>query len=297
MRLCVTGSQGQVVSALKALDGRDGLVVLPLARPEFDLADAGNALPLLERMRPDAVISAAAYTAVDQAETEPDQAMAANAEGPGFLARACAQLGLPILHLSTDYVFDGTKPTPYNETDATGPTGVYGATKLAGEAAVAGANPRHVILRTAWVYSHEGKNFVRTMLRLAATRPSLGVVSDQFGCPTYAVDIADALVTIARQVIAARADDPRFGVFHMAGGGDTSWAGFAAAIFALARRHGMPAAEVNPIATADYPTPAKRPANSRLDCNKLARNYGIHLPFWHDGLERCMARIASEMTQ
>lgn len=297
MRLCVTGSQGQVARALAAHHGFDGVTILPLARPEFDLAQAGNARTRLEALRPDAVISAAAYTAVDQAEKEGEIAQAVNATGPGLLARACSELDLPILHLSTDYVFDGSKPTPYNENDATGPTGVYGATKLAGEAAVAAANPRHVTLRTAWVYSHEGKNFVRTMLRLAESRDSVGVVSDQLGCPTYAVDIAAALVAIARQVVGAKTDDPRFGLYHMAGTGDASWAGFAEAIFAQARRLGLPAASVTPIATADYPTPARRPANSRLDCNRLAEVYGVQLPFWHNGLERAMARIVSNTTE
>lgn len=295
MRLCVTGSQGQVARALMALDGTGGITVLPLARPQFDLAQAGNARACLEALRPDVVISAAAYTAVDQAESEREAAQAVNATGPGLLARACAELDVPTLHLSTDYVFDGTKPTPYRETDPTGPTGIYGATKLAGEQAVAGANPRHVILRTAWVYSHEGKNFVRTMLRLAESRDTLGVVSDQLGCPTYAPDIAQALVEIARQVAGVAAGDARFGLFHMAGSGDTSWAGFAEAIFAQARRHDMPSASVNPIATADYPTPARRPANSRLDCAKLSDTFAHRLPHWHNGLERCMARIAPDL--
>ncbi len=297
MRICITGSQGQVASALKTWHGREGVTILPLARPEFDLAKAENALTLLTAMKPDVVISAAAYTAVDLAESNPDEAMSVNATGPGLVAKAAAALDVPILHLSTDYVFDGMRPTPYAEDCATSPNGVYGSTKLAGEQAVAAANPRHVILRTAWVYSHEGKNFVKTMLRLAETRPQLGVVSDQFGCPTYAPDIADALIAIARQSMSAKAGSAEFGVFHMAGGGDSSWSGFASAIFALARKHGLPAADVKPIATADYPTPARRPFNSRLDCQKLSATYGVRLPFWHDGLERCMAILAQAKPQ
>lgn len=293
MKLVVTGASGQVTRALQEGAAAAGVEVICLSRPEFDLADAGNAMALLEKIKPDVVISAAAYTAVDLAENNAEEAAAVNATGPGRLAAACAALNLPILHLSTDYVFDGAKPTPYREDDATGPTGVYGATKLAGETAVAAANPRHVILRTAWVYAHEGKNFVKTMLRLAETRPVLGVVSDQFGCPTYATDIAAVLFEIARQVKDKPAGAPCFGVFHMAGGGDTSWAGFASAIFALAASHALPVAAVNPIASADYPTPARRPANSRLDGTRLREIFGVSMPHWHDGLTRCMSRLAA----
>lgn len=291
MRLCVTGSQGQVAKALMALSGRDGLTVVPLARPDFDLANAEGALEKLSALRPDVLVSAAAYTAVDLAESHAEEARLVNAVGPGLLAQAAATLGIPVLHLSTDYVFDGARATPYDEACPTGPTGVYGQTKLEGEQAVAAANPRHVILRTAWVYSHEGKNFVRTMLKLAQTRPELGVVSDQLGCPTYAPDIAEALVTVARRAVAAEASAPEFGTFHMAGSGDTSWAGFATAIFAQARQAGLAAADVKPIATADYPTPARRPANSRLDCTKLRKVHGIRMPIWHDSLARCLAAI------
>jgi dTDP-4-dehydrorhamnose reductase len=292
MKLVVTGANGQVTLALQEGAAAAGFEVVTLSRPEFDLADAGNAAALLAKYKPDVVISAAAYTAVDLAESNAVEAEAVNATGPGRLAAACAALDLPILHLSTDYVFDGTKTTPYNEQDATGPTGVYGATKLAGEKAVASANPRHVILRTAWVYAHEGKNFVKTMLKLAETRPQLGVVSDQLGCPTYASDIASALFDIARQVKGKAAGETCFGTFNLSGSGDSSWAGFASAIFALAAQHGMPAASVNPIAAADYPTPARRPANSRLNGAKLREVFGVTLPHWHDGLARCIARLA-----
>lgn len=292
MKLVVTGASGQVTRALQEGAVAAGVEVICLSRPEFDLADASNAADLLKQHKPDVVISAAAYTAVDLAESNATEAEAVNAIGPGRLAAACAALGLPFLHLSTDYVFDGTKPTPYREDDATGPTGVYGATKLAGEKAVAAANPRHVILRTAWVYAHEGKNFVKTMLKLAETRPALGVVSDQLGCPTYASDIATALFDIARQVKGKAAGEACFGTFHLAGSGDTSWAGFASAIFALAAKQGLPAAAVNPISASEYPTPAKRPANSRLDGAKLREIFGITMPHWHDGLARCIQRLA-----
>lgn len=294
MRILVTGREGQVVSALAEEAAGFGHEIVRLGRPDFDLARPDGMRAALEKHRPDIVVSAAAYTAVDQAETEPELAMAVNGTAPGVIAGAAAEFGLPIVHLSTDYVFDGLKPTPYLETDPTGPQGAYGRTKLAGEAAVAAANPRHVILRTAWVYAHGGKNFVRTMLRLAADRPELRVVSDQLGCPTYATDLARAILALAGQLPARPAGDAGYGVFHASGTGDTSWAGFASAIFALSAAQGGPAARVIPIATADYPTPARRPANSRLDCNKLHAIYGLRQPHWHDGLQRCLAQLVEK---
>lgn len=293
MRILVTGREGQVVSALAEEAAGFGHEIVRLGRPDFDLAKPDGMRAALEKHRPDIVVSAAAYTAVDQAESELDIAMAVNGTGPGVIAGAAAALGLPIVHLSTDYVFDGLKPTPYLETDPTGPQGAYGRTKLAGEVAVAAANPRHVILRTAWVYAHGGKNFVRTMLRLAADRPELRVVSDQLGCPTYATDLARAILAVAGQLPARPAGDAGYGVFHASGTGDTSWAGFASAIFALSAAQGGPSARVIPIATADYPTPARRPANSRLDCNKLHAIYGVGQPHWFDGLQRCVTRLGA----
>ena len=198
MRLVVTGRHGQVAKALLQLDGVE---VVPLARPEFDLERPETLGERILAARPDVVVSAAAYTAVDLAEREPERARAINATAPGVLAAAAEAAGAPIVHLSTDYVFDGLKPSPYVETDATGPVTVYGATKLAGEQAVAAANPRHAILRTAWVYAPEGKNFVRTMLRLAQTREEVGVVADQFGCPSYAPDIAQGVLRVARALV------------------------------------------------------------------------------------------------
>jgi dTDP-4-dehydrorhamnose reductase len=281
-----------VASALTEEAPAHGHEIIRLGRPEFDLAKPEGIRAALEAHRPDVVVSAAAYTAVDQAESKPDLAMAVNGTAPGVIAAAAAELGLPIIHLSTDYVFDGLKPTPYVETDITGPQGTYGRTKLAGEQAVAAANPRHVILRTAWVYSHGGKNFVRTMLRLAADGPELRVVSDQLGGPTYATDLARAILAIAPTLPARQAGDDGIGVFHASASGDTSWAGFANAIFERAVAEGLPAARIMPIATADYPTPAQRPANSRLNCNKLHRVYGIRQPHWYDGLTRCLSRLA-----
>jgi dTDP-4-dehydrorhamnose reductase len=294
MRILVTGRQGQVVQALAEEGQGLGHEIIRLGRPDFDLAAPEDIRASLEAYRPDVVVSAAAYTAVDQAESEPDLSMAINGTAPGIIAAAAAELGLPIIHLSTDYVFDGLKSTPYVESDPTAPQGAYGRTKLAGERMVSAANPRHVILRTAWVYAHGGKNFVRTMLRLAADRPELRVVSDQIGCPTYATDLARAILEIAGSLPERKAGDERFGVFHASGSGDTSWAGFATAIFELAAAQGWVASRVVPIATADYPTPARRPANSRLDCNKLHKVFGIRQPHWFDGLSRCLARLAQQ---
>jgi len=292
MRILVTGREGQLASALAEETPAFGYEIIRLGRPEFDLAQPEGLRAALTAHRPDVVVSAAAYTAVDHAESEPDLAMAINGVAPGVIAAAAAEFGLPVIHLSTDYVFDGLKPTPYLETDPTGPQSVYGRTKLAGEAAVIAANPRHVILRTSWVYAHGGKNFVRTMLRLAADRPELRVVSDQLGGPTYATDLARAILAIASTLPARPAGDGGFGLFHASGTGDTSWAGFASAIFERAAAECLPAARVVPIATADYPTPARRPANSRLDCNKLHKVYGICQPHWYDGLARCLSRLA-----
>ena len=197
MRLAVTGREGQVATALARAGALAGIEVVRLGRPELDLERPETIAPALQAVRPDVVVSAAAYTAVDQAESEPERARRINAQAPGVLAEAAARLGAPIVHLSTDYVFDGEKRAPYTEADATGPVTVYGATKLQGEQAVAAGHPRHVILRTAWVYAPWGKNFVRTMLRLAEAREEVGVVADQHGCPTYAPDIADAVLAIA----------------------------------------------------------------------------------------------------
>ena len=291
MRLVVTGREGQVATALVLAGERQGIEVVRLGRPELDLERLETIAPALRAARPDVVVSAAAYTAVDQAESEPERAHRVNALAPGRLAEVAADLGAPILHLSTDYVFDGRKASPYAETDDTGPVTVYGAGKLAGEQAVAAAHRRHVILRTAWVYAPHGKNFVRTMLRLAETREEVGVVGDQLGCPTSADDIAQGVLKIAAALHAGQGAP---GLYHMAGTGEASWAGFATAIFEAARRRGGPSARVRSIATADYPTPAARPANSRLDCARVGEAFDVTLPPWRESLERCLDRIATE---
>jgi dTDP-4-dehydrorhamnose reductase len=225
------------------------------------------------------VINAAAYTAVDRAESEQDLAFAINRDGARILAEACATIGLPFIHVSTDYVFDGTKRSPYVETDPVAPVSVYGQSKEAGERAVFEFCPHAMVFRTSWVFGIEGANFVKTMLRLGRERPLLRVVNDQFGCPTFADDLAHALISAAARY------EP--GLYHLAGTGHTTWYGFAREIFA-----GHTTPDVEPITTADYPTPAKRPANSVLDCTKARTVLGVELPHWTDGLKRMMKEMA-----
>ncbi|MBS0259952.1 MAG: dTDP-4-dehydrorhamnose reductase [Proteobacteria bacterium] len=290
MRLAVTGKNGQVVSALQAL-ASDELEIVALGRPELDLAQPETVLKALREVKPDVVVSAAAYTAVDKAESEQDIAFAVNRDGARAVAQAASDIGIPVIHLSTDYVFDGTKDTAYVESDPTGPTSVYGRSKLEGERAVSEATDNYVVLRTAWVYSEYGNNFVKTMLRLSENRDEINVVADQFGCPTSANDIAAAVVTIARKLV-EDASAPLRGVFHLSGTGETNWANFAKQIFALSAENGGKSIVVNDITTAQYPTPARRPANSRLDCSKLEEVYGIKLPSWQTSTRAVVTALA-----
>lgn len=291
-RMVVTGRNGQVAQSILELGARRGFEVLALSRPGFDLAEPATIGPALRALAPDVVVSAAAYTAVDKAESEADLAMRVNRDGPRALAEAAGELGVPILHLSTDYVFDGTKPSPYVEDDPTAPINIYGLTKLAGEQAIAAASPNHVILRTAWVYSPFGANFVKTMLALSGKRDSLRVVADQIGRPTYAPDIAEAIFSVARRLGDDASPELR-GVFHLSGADDASWYDFAASILAGSAARGGRPVMVEPIGSADYPTPARRPANSRLDGGKLARAFGVTLPSWRQSLEPCLDRLVA----
>lgn len=285
----IAGRNGQVARELAARLAAAGTPFIALGRDGFDIADAAAIERTVADLGPAVVINAAAYTAVDKAEDEPEAARDINALGAGHLAAAAKRAGAPIIHISTDYVFDGSKGGAYVETDPVSPLGVYGLTKLEGELLVAAANPRHVIVRTAWVYSPHGNNFVKTMLRLATTRDEIGVVADQFGSPTSAADLAAALLAIAGRVCGVAADDAgAYGTFHAAGAGATTWAGFADAIMAGAAERGAPAAHIRPITTADYPTRARRPANSVLDCAKLARVHGVALGGWEPALARCL---------
>lgn len=291
MKIAVTGREGQVVqSLLEKASQRADLEVIALGRPELDLAEPETVRSAIEAIKPDVVISAAAYTAVDLAEDEQELAFAVNAAGAGAVAQAAKNCGVPVIHLSTDYVFAGDADKPYVETDATGPRSVYGSSKLEGERLVAQANPQHIILRTAWVYSPFGKNFVKTMLKLAETRDALSVVADQWGNPTSALDIADAIIRVADH-LAAAPEFSAYGVYHLAGTGDTNWSGFARAIFGESARLGGPAATVTDIATADYPTKAVRPANSRLSTVKFQQAFNWSAPHWQSSLRDVVSRL------
>ena len=280
--LLVFGRTGQVARELARLAPGARF----LGRDDADLTNPEACAAAIRASGCDAVINAAAYTAVDRAETEPDLARAVNAAAPAAMAGAAAELGVPLVHISTDYVFDGSGDRPWVETDPTGPLGVYGATKLAGEQGIAAAGGQWAVLRTSWVFSAHGGNFVKTMLRLGAERDELRVVADQHGGPTPAADIAAACLTMAQ---AMRADPARGGIYHFAGAPDTTWAGFARAIMSQA---GL-ACQVSDIASSDYPTPARRPMNSRLDCSAIRRDFGIARPDWRAGLAQVLLELTS----
>lgn len=295
MKLLVTGRNGQVVTALRerADAAGSGFTVETIARPHCDFSDPEGMMRALERYSGDVLVSAAAYTAVDRAESEPALARQVNAAAPRLLARFAAERAMPIVHLSTDYVFSGAGTTPFGEDDRPGPQTVYGATKLAGEVAVAEENPCHVILRTAWVFSPFGSNFVRTMLRLAAERDEISVVSDQWGSPTSALDLASGVIAIARR-LTAEGGPKSYGVFHLAGTGSTNWSGLAEAVMAASAGAGGPAACIRPVASSDYPTAARRPANSRLASEKVQRDYGVSLPPWPDAVAAVVGRCLAD---
>jgi dTDP-4-dehydrorhamnose reductase len=293
MRIAVTGRTGQVVQSLLARAAASGVSVIARGRPELDLEQPDSIRAALAGARPDCIVNAAAYTAVDKAEAEPDRAMRINGQGAGAVAAAAASLGVPLIQISTDYVFDGMAPRPWRESDATGPLSAYGRSKLAGEQAVAAATKDHAILRTAWVYSPYGANFVKTMLRLAENRDEVAVVADQLGSPTSAADLAEAIIAVARALIGRPSDGALRGTFHAAGSGEASWADVAEAIFEASAAQGGHSARVKRITTADYPTPARRPANSRLDCSLLAVRYGLRLPDWRTPLRACVAELVA----
>lgn len=288
----ITGSHGQVGSCLTVQAQQNGWDILSIDRDELDITDAQAVDSLVKEFKPDVIINAAAHTAVDKAETEIEASYVINRDGPQYLAEAAAAVGAAILHISTDYVFAGDKDGVYSEVDSVAPQGVYGASKLAGEEVVITANPKHIILRTAWVFGEQGNNFVKTMLRLGLQRDQLGIVADQFGGPTYAGDIAAALLVIAEKVV-TEPKSVNWGVYHFAGEPHVSWYQFAQAIFDHAVSHQLmsKAPQLKTLTTADYPTPAKRPANSRLNCLKIFNEFGILPSNWKKALGNIAAYV------
>lgn len=293
MRLLVAGWQGQIARAIvEAAPARPDITACAIGRPGLDICEPRSIERALAAAGPDVVINAAAYTAVDDAETESERAFALNRDGAGLLAGAALRRGVPIIHISTDHVFNGRKTTPYVEDDSTDPISVYGRSKLEGEEAVRGANPRHVILRTAWIFSPAGRNFVKTILRLAGERDVIRVVDDQRGNPTYAPHLVEVVLDIARQVT-ADPDAGRWGIYHAAGGGTASWCELARQVLGCSAGLGGPSVPVEPITSADYSTPAARPLNATLDCGKLERAFGLRLPDWRDGVTACVRRLSA----
>jgi dTDP-4-dehydrorhamnose reductase len=288
MKILVFGAGGQVGYEVCRAAWPRGFTIVPLARAAADIADGVAVAGAIAQERPDLAVNLAAYTAVDRAESEPGLAWKTNCAGAALVAACCGDAGVPLVHLSTDYVFDGAKPTPYREDDPVNPLCVYGASKEAGERAVRAALAHHVILRTAWVYGVHGTNFVKTILRHAARAPVLRVVADQTGAPTAAAELAAALVVVARHVAGGAA---RWGTFHLTGAGAVSWHGFAEAIVDLAAPHLGRRPQIEPIATAEYKAAARRPANSLLDCARIAQDYGIRPRPWREGLAAVVAEL------
>jgi dTDP-4-dehydrorhamnose reductase len=302
-RVLVTGSTGQVGGALvDLLTTNPELELWAPTRSELDLTDPDSIRAAVQRFRPRWILNPAAYTAVDKAETEPELARAINAIAPQVFGEEAARIGAVVLHISTDYVFNGAKPTPWVETDPTGPLNVYGATKLAGEQALAASGAAHLIFRTSWVYGATGKNFLLTILRYARERDRLTIVADQHGAPTSSRDLARMLAHVMAHVeaeatatggdflAAARATG---GVYHASGAGQTTWHGFAAEIVRLGQlsEPGATFARIDPIPTSDYPTPASRPRNSLMDCGKLAHTFGFSFPDWRDSVAQVLAEL------
>jgi dTDP-4-dehydrorhamnose reductase len=285
MKVLINGRNGQVSHELQRRLGAVGELIV-LGRDQLDLAQPDQIRRQVQNLRPDLIINAAAHTAVDLAESEPQAAFAINAIAPGILAEEALALDIPLIHYSTDYVFDGLKAGPYNEDDAPNPLGVYGKSKLAGEQAIRDVQGRHLILRTSWVYSTHGRNFLLTMQRLLQEKPELRVVADQIGAPTWAGTIANSTLALIERW---RANEvANWGTYHLSAQGETSWFGFAQAIGEALRQQGKPCAALLPIPSSDYPTPAARPLNSRLDCSRLQRDWGVNQPDWQTALRECL---------
>ncbi len=294
MSILVFGAAGQLGRELAGALSQRAMPAVLLSRQDADIADRPAVMSAIDRAKPAVVVNAAAYTKVDRAESEPEMAFRDNSEGPALLADACAARGLPLIHVSTDYVFDGSKSSPYVETDPVAPLGIYGASKEAGEQAIRRALERHVILRTAWVYGVHGTNFLKTMLNLAGRSEGWGVVMDQHGNPTATADLAEAIVAVAAR---AAADTARWGTYHFAGTGEASWYDFACEIVAAQAQFTGRQPQVRAITTAEYPTKARRPANSRLDSGLFAMAFGIKAHPWQERTREAVAALLSAETQ
>ena len=288
--IAIIGSSGQLGWELVRLGERRGLPILALDYPEIDITDPATIDARFDSTKIDLIVNAAAYTAVDRAESEPEEAFAVNCDGPANLAERCRDRNISLIHVSTDYVFDGTKLGAYVEEDPVAPLGIYGASKAAGEEKVRERLSEHVIVRTAWLCGVHGHNFVKTMLRMGREKDALRVVSDQFGCPTFAADLAEAIFEVVKQVEMSKSMP--WGTYHYCGRGETTWHAFAEAIFEIAGQYEKFAVkEVLPISTAEYPTPVKRPANSVLDCLKIERHFGIRPRPWRESLAEMIEQL------
>jgi dTDP-4-dehydrorhamnose reductase len=293
LNILLFGTTGQLGREILRLSPQQGVTLQAYSSSEANFLNPDHLAQIIgEVPQADVVINAAAYTAVDKAESEPTIAARINGEAVGAIAAACAKRGARLIHVSTDYVYDGEKPAPYVEGDLTNPLNTYGRTKLQGETAIRESGVEHVILRTSWIYSPYGSNFAKTMLRLGGERPALRVVADQHGAPTSAAELASAIFTIAKQM----RDGRQLGTFHFAAAGETTWHGFAEAIFDIAQSRTGKRPKLIPIPASEYPTPARRPHNSRLNCEKLRSVFGISPLDWQDGLKAVLSRLHEEST-
>jgi dTDP-4-dehydrorhamnose reductase len=296
MKILVTGSKGQLGHEL-LIQGNDfGYEILPANLPDLDITDKTQVKHRLEKFQPSLVVNAAAYTNVDKAETEQNLAFAVNRDGPANLAEACAKFEIPLIHISTDFIFDGKKSSPYIESDPVSPLSIYGKSKQEGENEVRSRLKKHVILRTAWLYGVHGQNFVKTMLRLGREKQVISVVADQFGSPTSAADLAAAILNIISRI--KYNPDITWGTYHYCGQGITTWHGFTEEILSLARQYiSIKTKDVKPISTAEYPTKATRPCFSALDCGLIKKNFGINIKPWQDSLKTAIRRLCQKETE
>lgn len=294
--IAIIGANGQLGSALEDQFQTTPFNIALARRPEVNLLNAASIQGFVADHKPSLVINAAAYTAVDNAESDPETAYAVNASGPAHLAEVCRSIGIPLIHYSTDYVFDGNKAGAYVEADPVAPMGIYGQSKVAGEGKIRAILPEHIIVRTAWLYGLQGNNFVKTMLKLGKTNKTLKVVNDQVGCPTFAGDLAKATLQIVGHVFSGAND--AWGTYHYCNAGSSSWHAFATEIFRLAAQipsYEMVCQAIDPIPTAEYPTPARRPPNSVLDCSRIRKAFDIEIPHWKETLARVMPDFVSRM--